>query len=41
MEETDRDANPAKLRVCPECGAEVAHEGGCVICHQCGYSKCG
>ena len=41
LEETDRDANPAKLRVCPECGAEVAHEGGCVICHQCGYSKCG
>lgn len=25
---------------CPECGAAVAHEGGCVICRQCGYSKC-
>ena len=31
----------AHIRVCPECGAEVAHEGGCVSCHQCGYSKCG
>lgn len=25
---------------CPECGAEVQHEGGCVICRSCGYSKC-
>lgn len=25
---------------CPECGAEVQHEGGCVICRNCGYSKC-
>lgn len=30
-----------KLRFCPECGAPIIHEGGCVICHQCGYSKCG
>ncbi len=27
--------------VCPECGQSVTHEGGCVICHSCGYSKCG
>ena len=27
--------------VCPDCGAELAYEGGCVICHSCGYSKCG
>ena len=26
---------------CPECGAEMEHEGGCVICRACGYSKCG
>ena len=26
---------------CPECGAELKHEGGCNICHSCGYSKCG
>ncbi|MDF2989172.1 MAG: ribonucleoside-diphosphate reductase, adenosylcobalamin-dependent [Eubacterium sp.] len=26
---------------CPECGRTVEHEGGCVICRNCGYSKCG
>ncbi len=26
---------------CPECGAEVTHESGCVMCRTCGYSKCG
>ncbi len=26
---------------CPECGAEVQHEGGCVLCRGCGFSKCG
>ena len=27
--------------VCPECGAKLAHESGCVTCYKCGYSKCG
>jgi len=26
---------------CPECGSVLEHEGGCVICRECGYSKCG
>jgi ribonucleoside-diphosphate reductase alpha chain len=26
---------------CPECGGGLEHEGGCVVCRQCGYSKCG
>lgn len=26
---------------CPECGGSLEHEGGCVLCHACGYSKCG
>lgn len=26
---------------CPECGSKLEHEGGCVICRACGYSKCG
>ena len=26
---------------CPECSGKIEHEGGCVICRQCGYSKCG
>ena len=25
---------------CPKCGAELLHEGGCIICKNCGYSKC-
>jgi len=40
---------PAKINIdvateihfCPECGEKVEHEGGCVICRNCGYSKCG
>jgi ribonucleoside-diphosphate reductase alpha chain len=26
---------------CPDCGGVVEHEGGCVVCRICGYSKCG
>ncbi|KXG74838.1 adenosylcobalamin-dependent ribonucleoside-diphosphate reductase [Thermotalea metallivorans] len=26
---------------CPECGSKVEHEGGCMICRSCGFSKCG
>ncbi len=26
---------------CPECGKAVEHEGGCVVCRHCGFSKCG
>lgn len=26
---------------CPECGSTLEHEGGCVLCRTCGYSKCG
>lgn len=25
---------------CPECGSPVNHEGGCVTCSNCGWSKC-
>lgn len=27
--------------LCPECGSKMEHEGGCVMCRSCGYSKCG
>ncbi len=26
---------------CPDCGGAIEHEGGCVVCRLCGYSKCG
>lgn len=26
---------------CPECGGKITHQDGCVICPNCGYSKCG
>ncbi|SFE09689.1 ribonucleoside-diphosphate reductase class II [Thermoanaerobacter thermohydrosulfuricus] len=28
-------------KFCPECGSPIEHEGGCVVCKNCGYSKCG
>lgn len=40
-QEEEMDHSIAGMRFCPECGAPVVHEGGCVICRQCGYSKCG
>ncbi len=29
------------LGACPECGGVVEHESGCVVCRNCGYTKCG
>jgi ribonucleoside-diphosphate reductase alpha chain len=29
------------IAACPECGKAVEHEGGCVVCRNCGFSKCG
>ena len=37
-EVTASNEPPAPL--CPECGAVLEHEGGCVSCRSCGYSKC-
>jgi ribonucleoside-diphosphate reductase alpha chain len=33
--------NPYGYVNCPECGKEMEHEGGCVVCKSCGFSKCG
>ena len=38
------DLAPAEAlhaKYCPECGSALEHEGGCVTCRNCGYSKCG
>ena len=26
---------------CPECGQTVSFEEGCILCHFCGFNKCG
>ncbi|MCI7302171.1 vitamin B12-dependent ribonucleotide reductase [Ihubacter massiliensis] len=35
------EIQPDEESRCPECGSRLEHESGCVICRQCGYSKCG
>ena len=37
---TETTYDVAKMKHCPECGAPVIHEGGCVICPECAFSKC-
>ena len=27
-------------QICPSCGESLAHENGCVVCKNCGWSKC-
>lgn len=33
--------NTPVMKYCPDCGAKMEHEGGCAICRNCGFSKCG
>lgn len=30
----------ADIHTCPDCGSSVTHETGCVVCYQCGWSRC-
>ncbi|WP_010248991.1 vitamin B12-dependent ribonucleotide reductase [Acetivibrio cellulolyticus] len=39
--EEEEVVNLESKATCPECGKAVEHEGGCVVCRNCGYSKCG
>lgn len=29
-----------QMGACPDCGAAVEHEGGCIVCRACGFSRC-
>ncbi|NWF53916.1 MAG: vitamin B12-dependent ribonucleotide reductase [Syntrophaceae bacterium] len=39
-EEEKVEKAPLFKGACPECGGIVEHEGGCSVCHACGYSEC-
>ncbi|MBA4389627.1 MAG: ribonucleoside-diphosphate reductase, adenosylcobalamin-dependent [Syntrophus sp. (in: bacteria)] len=34
------EKRPLFKGACPECGGKVEHEGGCSVCHSCGFSEC-
>ncbi|MBI2952334.1 adenosylcobalamin-dependent ribonucleoside-diphosphate reductase [bacterium] len=37
---TPLSASVRPLVTCPECGSSVVHETGCLVCRNCGWSKC-
>jgi len=39
-EESTPNYNPKTMTTCPDCGSNIQHEGGCVTCVSCGFSKC-
>ncbi|MCD6527746.1 MAG: vitamin B12-dependent ribonucleotide reductase [Desulfuromonas sp.] len=39
-EEEENQQYVAAGGACPECGGPIEHEGGCCVCHSCGYSEC-
>lgn len=39
-DEKSTDEPKAVDEACPECGGELQHEGGCIQCPNCGWSKC-
>lgn len=34
------EATPHTSVACPECGSNIEHVGGCVMCKNCGWSRC-
>ena len=36
----DKHTIQVTQHICPECGSPITHEGGCLNCPACGYSKC-
>nr|WP_320116290.1 vitamin B12-dependent ribonucleotide reductase [uncultured Desulfuromonas sp.] len=40
MQQEEEESYQQNGGACPECGGPVEHEGGCCVCHACGYSEC-
>jgi len=40
LREEEKENAPPFKGACPECGGILEHEGGCCVCHGCGYSEC-
>ena len=38
--QTNITAVPDDIGACPDCGSSVEHEGGCIVCRSCGFSRC-
>jgi ribonucleoside-diphosphate reductase alpha chain len=38
--EDDVEQTTASGNGCPDCGAKIEREGGCIVCRICGFSKC-
>jgi ribonucleoside-diphosphate reductase alpha chain len=38
--QVEAPAPSASMTACPDCGGTVEHEGGCLVCRACGFSKC-
>ncbi len=38
--ETDVKLKVKAANACPDCGAKIEREGGCIVCRVCGFSKC-
>jgi len=45
MKETSGNGDRHKVAMlmgaCPECGGAIERESGCLVCHNCGFTKCG
>ena len=40
IKEYGESAFAQRYNKCPECGNEINHTGGCVICNNCSWTKC-